>query len=169
MCQGKFGYYDSAGSSNFLNWERSMGNFTLSKEDMIVITQPLATPSHSLRPSCHTASDNAVMSCVISDCHLRTSPVESSLFANRTSTLGCIEITLVCGLVVLYLKVSLMEPGSRTRTSASGVEAFRGSKSLLAESLLSKRSTRAYRKAVARVNNYFCSSTTGITICFSRV
>jgi hypothetical protein len=48
---------------------------------------------------------------------------------------------------------SLVEPGSRTRTSASGVAAFRGLKSLLAESLVESLDTLVVRMAFEAVRN----------------
>jgi hypothetical protein len=48
---------------------------------------------------------------------------------------------------------SLVEPGSRTRTSASGVAVFRGLKSLLAESLVESLGTLVVRMAFEAVRN----------------
>jgi hypothetical protein len=48
---------------------------------------------------------------------------------------------------------SLVEPGSRTRTSASGVAVFRGLKSLLAKSLVKSLGTLVVRMAFEAVRN----------------
>jgi hypothetical protein len=56
-------------------------------------------------------------------------------------------------MVANYMLRSLVEPGSRTRTSASGVAAFRGLKGLLAESLVESLGTLVVRVAFESVRN----------------
>jgi hypothetical protein len=67
----------------------------------------------------------------------------------RSSALG-LRLTQA---LKLKLKPSLVEPGSRTRTSASGVAVFRGLKSLLAESLVESLGTLVVRMAFEAVRN----------------